>query len=117
RYPWRGPRRALLLSRRKEADGRCRDENSVRDPALVDAARGRDGDALAMPAKNEDLHGNVPDTAAVTLLLIDVINDFEYPGGEELFAQALPMAERLAALKHRAKQTGVPVLDVNDNYG
>jgi nicotinamidase-related amidase len=83
----------------------------------MDAARGRDGDALAMPAKNEDLHGNVPDTAAVALLLIDVINDFEYPGGEELFAQALPMAERLAALKRRAKQAGVPVLYVNDNYG
>jgi nicotinamidase-related amidase len=70
-----------------------------------------------MPAKNEDLHGNVPDTATVALLLIDVINDFEYPGGEQLFAQALPMAERLAALKRRAKHAGVPVLYVNDNYG
>jgi nicotinamidase-related amidase len=46
-----------------------------------------------------------------------VINDFEYPGGEQLFAQALPMAERLAALKRRAKQAGLPVLYVNDNYG
>jgi nicotinamidase-related amidase len=70
-----------------------------------------------MPAKNEDLHGNVPDTAAVALLLIDVINDFEYAGGEELFAQALPMARRLAALKRGAKAAGVPVLYVNDNYG
>jgi nicotinamidase-related amidase len=83
----------------------------------MDAARRRDGDALAMPAKNDDLHGNVPDTAAVALLLIDVINDFEYPGGEALFVQALPMAECLAALKQRAKQAGVPVVYVNDNYG
>jgi hypothetical protein len=28
-----------------------------------------------MPVKNKDLHGNVPDTSPVALLLIDVIND------------------------------------------
>ena len=31
-----------------------------------------------MPAKNDDLHGNVPDKAEVALLLIDVINDLEF---------------------------------------
>lgn len=70
-----------------------------------------------MPAKNEDLHGNVPDTAAAALLIIDMLNDFEYPGGAELFAQALPMARRLAALKQRARAAGLPVVYVNDNYG
>src|SRR5919202_793539 len=29
-----------------------------------------------MPAKNEDLHGNVPDESAVVLILIDVIDNF-----------------------------------------
>ena len=38
----------------------------------------------AMPAQNEDLHGNVPDTADVALVLIDVINDLEFPGGDAL---------------------------------
>jgi hypothetical protein len=47
-----------------------------------------------MPAKNHDLHGNAPDEAPVVLLLIDVINDLEFAGGEALLAQALPMAER-----------------------
>jgi nicotinamidase-related amidase len=70
-----------------------------------------------VPAKNEDLHGNVPDTSDVALLIVDLINDFEYPGGDALYAQALPLAERVAALKRRAKQAGVPVLYVNDNYG
>jgi hypothetical protein len=32
-----------------------------------------------MPAKNEDLHGNVPDESAVALLIVDMINDFEFP--------------------------------------
>jgi nicotinamidase-related amidase len=70
-----------------------------------------------MPAKNEDLHGNVPDKAEVALLLIDVINDLEFESGEELLRHALPMAERLAALKRRAKAACVPVVYVNDNFG
>ncbi|HEX2514758.1 MAG TPA: cysteine hydrolase, partial [Chloroflexota bacterium] len=60
-----------------------------------------------MAAKNDDLHGNVPDESDVALLLIDVINDMEYPGGDRLFAHALPMAERLAALVRRAREAGV----------
>ena len=70
-----------------------------------------------MPAKNEDLHGNVPDTGPVALILIDVINDLEFEGGESLLRYALPMAERIAALKRRAKQHGIPVIYANDNYG
>jgi nicotinamidase-related amidase len=70
-----------------------------------------------MPAKNHDLHGNAPDEAPVVLLLIDVINDLEFEGGEALLAQALPMAERLAALKRRARAAGIPAVYVNDNFG
>ena len=70
-----------------------------------------------MPAKNEDLHGNVPDTSPVALLLIDVINDLEFSSGKELLKHALPMAEKLAALKQRAKRAGIPVIYVNDNFG
>jgi nicotinamidase-related amidase len=70
-----------------------------------------------MPAKNPDLHGNAPDQAAVVLLLIDVINDLEFDGGEALLAQALPMAERVAALKRRARAAGIPTVYVNDNFG
>ncbi|MDT7688807.1 MAG: hypothetical protein QOE46_1566 [Acidobacteriota bacterium] len=70
-----------------------------------------------MPAKNEDLHGNVPDKSNVALLLIDVINDLEFESGGELLRHALPMAERLAELKRRAKAAGVPVIYVNDNFG
>ena len=70
-----------------------------------------------MPAKNEDLHGNVPDKSDVALLLIDVINDLEFEHGEELLKHALPMAERLAEFKRRAADAGVPVIYVNDNFG
>ena len=72
---------------------------------------------IATPAKNEDLHGSVPDTAPVALLLIDVINDLEFPGGELLIKHALPMAKRLAAFKRRCKRAGIPAIYVNDNFG
>jgi nicotinamidase-related amidase len=70
-----------------------------------------------MPARNPDLHGNVPDRSPVALILIDVINDFEYETGEALLRHALPMAERLAALKARCSDADVPVIYVNDNFG
>jgi nicotinamidase-related amidase len=70
-----------------------------------------------MPAKNEDLHGNVPDTSPVALLLIDVINDLEFDTGQELLKHALPMARRLADFKSRAKEAGLAIIYVNDNFG
>jgi nicotinamidase-related amidase len=70
-----------------------------------------------MPDKDPDLHGNAPDTAAVALLLIDVINDLDFPEGDQLLRFAGPMADRLATLKERAKTAGVPVIYVNDNFG
>ncbi len=70
-----------------------------------------------MPAKNPDLHGSAPDKADVTLLLIDVINDLDFPEADDLLRFARPMADRIAGLKRRAKEAGVPVIYVNDNFG
>jgi nicotinamidase-related amidase len=73
--------------------------------------------AKTMPQQNSDLHGNVPDHHAVALLLVDVINDLDFPEGEQLLRFALPMAQKIAALKRRAKRQGVPVIYANDNFG
>ena len=70
-----------------------------------------------MPAKNGDLHGSVPDQCPLALILIDVINDMEFDSGEALFRNALPAAKSLARLRRRAKDAGVPVIYVNDNFG
>lgn len=67
--------------------------------------------------RSEDLHGNAPDKAAAALLLIDVINDLEFPEGEQLLRHALPMARNILALKKRARGVGVPAIYVNDNFG
>ena len=70
-----------------------------------------------MKKSNKNLYGNVPDTSAVALLLIDVINDLDFPEGPALLRHALPMARRLARLKKQAKRRGVAVIYVNDNFG
>jgi nicotinamidase-related amidase len=70
-----------------------------------------------MPTKNEDLHGNAPDKSDVALVLIDVINDLDFPEGDQLLRHALPMARQIAALKRRARQKSIPVIYVNDNFG
>jgi nicotinamidase-related amidase len=66
---------------------------------------------------NEDLHGNAPDKSSTALLLIDVINDLEFPGAELLLQEALLMARRLAKLKQRTQSAGIPAIYVNDNFG
>jgi nicotinamidase-related amidase len=70
-----------------------------------------------MPVKSKDLHGNVPDEAGAALLLIDVINDFEFENGEALLKLAIPVGKQIAALKFEAKRVGIPVIYVNDNFG
>src|SRR4051812_12923467 len=70
-----------------------------------------------MPAKNNDLHGNVPDSAPVVLLLIDVINDLEFEGGQALAAQTMAIVDNLVALRRRAKAAGIPIIYANDNFG
>jgi nicotinamidase-related amidase len=69
------------------------------------------------PARNPDLHGNVPESSPVALLLIDVINDMDFEGAEALVRQAVPMAHRIAALKKRARAAKIPAIYINDNFG
>lgn len=70
-----------------------------------------------MPARNSDLHGNAPDKSAAALLLIDVINDLDFPEADRLLEYAVPMARRIADLKRRADAAQVPIIYVNDNFG
>ena len=67
--------------------------------------------------KNEDLHGNAPDKSKTALLIIDMICDFDFDDGEKLLENTKPAANNLAKLKRKAKQAGIPVIYVNDNFG
>lgn len=66
---------------------------------------------------SQDLHGSAPDKSDTVLLLIDVINDFDFEEGDELLRLARPVGENIAQLKKRAKVAGIPCVYVNDNFG
>ena len=51
------------------------------------------------------------------LVLIDVINDFDFPLAEALLRYALPAAKRIAARKERARRARIPAIYANDNFG
>jgi nicotinamidase-related amidase len=70
-----------------------------------------------MPVRNRDLHGSAPDKSEIALVLIDVINDLDFPEADDLLRYARPMARKILRLKQRAKKAGVPVIYVNDNFG
>ena len=59
----------------------------------------------------------IPHHSPAVLILIDVINHFEFPDGEKVLRQALPVAPRLARLKRRAHAAGMSSIYVNDNFG
>lgn len=56
----------------------------------------------------------MPKTA---LLVIDVLNDLEFPGGERVLPWARKMVERLRPTMDDARKADVPVVYVNDNFG
>jgi nicotinamidase-related amidase len=60
---------------------------------------------------------NARHKSSVALLLVDVINHFEFPDGDRILKHALPIAPRLVRLKSRARRAGIPVIYVNDNFG
>jgi nicotinamidase-related amidase len=51
------------------------------------------------------------------LLLIDFMNPLDFDGGRALARQAVPAAQRCAALKRRLARARVPAIYCNDNFG
>ncbi len=63
------------------------------------------------------LSGSVNEQSPVALVLVDVINDFEFENAEKLFPRALKASIAIAALRNRVKTLGIPVVYANDNFG
>jgi nicotinamidase-related amidase len=58
-----------------------------------------------------------PDNSHCALLILDIINNFDFPEGEQLYERALPMCDALAELKVRCRQAGIPAIYLNDHFG
>ncbi len=72
---------------------------------------------MKQAAQKSDALNQAPDKSKVALLLIDVVNDLEFDGGENLLPHALAMAKALTPLKQLVKEHGIPVIYANDNFG
>jgi nicotinamidase-related amidase len=57
------------------------------------------------------------DGARQCLLLVDVINGFDFPGSQALVRAAERAAPKIERLSARARRANVPVVYVNDNFG
>jgi nicotinamidase-related amidase len=58
-----------------------------------------------------------PSPVPIALILIDVLTTFHFPDGDAILEGALIMRDALVRLKARAREVGIPVLYVNDNFG
>lgn len=58
-----------------------------------------------------------PEESETVLLLIDVINDFDFPDSDQLLRYATEAASNIATLKQRLRCQGIPSIYVNDNFG
>lgn len=54
--------------------------------------------------------------STTAVLIVDMINDFDFPDGKKVFKSALPAAKAIAKLKERAKNAGCAIVYVNDNF-
>lgn len=57
-----------------------------------------------------------PMSCGAGVLVIDVVNPFDFAGADALFAHAVPAARRTAALLARTRPAGMPTIYVNDNF-
>lgn len=99
----------FCMSSRKAVPKKTDNTKTVKSP--------KSSSAQSTEKPNADLHGNVAHRVPAALLLIDVINDLEFPEGRALLPEALKMARAIKKLKTRAKAAGIPCIYVNDNFG
>lgn len=63
-----------------------------------------------------DAQDAAPERAPAALVLVDVINTYDFPGAEDLRPWAAKAVPVIADLKKRAKAAGMPVIYANDNF-
>ncbi|SDK23843.1 isochorismatase family cysteine hydrolase [Sediminibacillus albus] len=51
------------------------------------------------------------------VVIIDIINTFDFPGGDELLKNTKKILPDLLKLRDNAKKNDIPIIYVNDHYG
>ncbi len=69
------------------------------------------------PKRRNDSLVHSDDACSVALVIIDMINGFDFPDAKELLKRSRPLTKPILALKQKAFEVGVPTIYVNDNFG
>src|SRR5690348_525592 len=117
---WPGPSIGPKLPGQAVADagvparrGRIRTGRAAHRWRTTAAGARRDRRRRGRTAATNGMSATVPRRA---LLVIDVINPLDFPGGKQLLVQALPAVRNIARLKRRLKARDTPIIYVNDNF-
>jgi nicotinamidase-related amidase len=70
---------------------------------------------LSLVQKRRIKMENTHDNTAV--LFVDIINHFDFEGGEKLYAHTKEILPNLKKLKNYARENNLPIIYVNDHYG
>lgn len=62
-------------------------------------------------------HDQVANGNGVALILIDLINCFDFPGGRDLHDRALDLIEPIRRMRSALEAKDSPVIYINDNFG
>lgn len=73
-------------------------------------------DSKPMHSKAAEEHSTGRERSEWALLLIDVINDLNFPGNEHLVKASAGLADRILKAKDTARRANVPIIYVNDNF-
>lgn len=68
-----------------------------------------------MPMDKGSPHIYIAKSSAI--LIIDMINDFNFLDGGILQERSMPVAKNIFQLKKAAQEGGIPIIYVNDNFG
>jgi len=67
--------------------------------------------------RKSQIHTKQSDVSETVVLIVDVINPFEFDGWEQVVGRAARIASPILELKQRAREAEVPIIYVNDNFG
>lgn len=70
-----------------------------------------------MSTKATEQKEHAPDRSSMALMVIDVINDFDFPEAPDMEDAVRAMAKEISSLKRLAASLNIPVIYANDNFG
>lgn len=82
---------------------------------MAQDSRDKKGEGKSTQGPEAPEHDRPADRPA--LLIIDMINCFDFPGADSLEPKALGAAQAILALKREMTSAGLPIIYVNDNFG